>query len=86
MTTVQGDVQPRAPRHLTQTDLAFRWRVSGRTLERWRWQKQGPTYVKVGGRVVYRLTDVVSFEKAQLRDPTRPPDPFFTGVPARSGP
>ena len=27
----------------------------------------GPAYIKVGGRVVYRLEDVVAYEMAQLR-------------------
>jgi hypothetical protein len=53
-------------RHLHQEDVARRWRISARTLERWRWLKQGPAYLKVGGRVVYRLSDVEAYEKAQL--------------------
>src|SRR4051812_48325576 len=36
-------------RHLTQLDLARRWRISPRTLERWRWLRQGPAYLKLGG-------------------------------------
>lgn len=68
---------PPATRHLMQTDLAGRWRVSERTLERWRWRKLGPPYLKVGGRVVYRLADVLVFEKAQLRAPDARDDPFF---------
>jgi hypothetical protein len=35
-------------------------------LERWRWLKQGPDYLKVGGRVIYRLEDIEAFEAAQL--------------------
>ena len=54
--------------HLTQIELAKRWRISPRTLERWRWQKLGPQYLKVGGRVVYRLEDVEAFEAAKLRE------------------
>jgi hypothetical protein len=69
---------PATTRHLNQTELAGRWRVSERTLERWRWRKIGPSYLKVGGRVVYRLVDVLAFEKARLLGPTRPADPFFT--------
>ena len=40
-------------RHLRQKDLAERWHVSPRTLERWRWLGRGPRFLKVGGRVVY---------------------------------
>jgi Helix-turn-helix domain len=51
--------------HLNQIELARRWRVSPRTLERWRWLNQGPPYLKLGGRVVYRLADIEAFEAAQ---------------------
>ena len=50
---------------LTQGELANRWRISPRTLERWRWLRTGPAYIKVGGRVVYALTDVEAYEAAQ---------------------
>ena len=66
-------------RHLTQTDLANRWQISERTLERWRWRKLGPPYIKVVGRVVYCLTDVLAYEVAQRRTPERA-DPFFRKV------
>lgn len=56
--------QPR--RHLNQIDLARRWRISPRTLERWRWLGQGPTFLKLGGRVAYRIEDVESFEAASV--------------------
>lgn len=55
-----------AVRHLTQLDVARRWRISPRTLERWRWIGGGPQYLRVGGRVVYRLADIEAFEQAQL--------------------
>ena len=53
-------------RHLNQIQLSRRWSISPRTLERWRWLKEGPRYLKIGGRVVYRLEDVEQFETAQL--------------------
>lgn len=56
-----------AIQHINQTELSRRWRLSPRTLERWRQQGTGPQYLKVGGRVVYRLTDIVTFEAEQLR-------------------
>ena len=55
-------------RHLNQIDLSRRWSISPRTLERWRWLKAGPQYLKIGGRVVYRLEDVEAFETAQIKD------------------
>ena len=37
---------------MTQKELADRWTISHRTLERWRWAGEGPAYMKLGGRVV----------------------------------
>ena len=59
-----------ATKHLNQIDLAARWNISHRTLERWRWTGEGPLYVKLGGRVVYRLEDVEAFEREQIRAST----------------
>jgi hypothetical protein len=52
--------------HLNQKDLAKRWLISPRTLEQWRWQGRGPRYLKIGGRVVYRLSDIELFESARI--------------------
>jgi predicted site-specific integrase-resolvase len=51
---------------LTQKELARRWSISHRTLERWRWIGEGPHYLKLGGRVIYRLEDITAFEAAAL--------------------
>lgn len=59
--------------HLDQNELAQRWRTSPRTLEQWRWQGRGPRYLKIGGRVVYRLSDVKAFEAASLHANTNGP-------------
>lgn len=48
--------------HLNQVELAARWKISPRTLERWRWTGEGPAFIKIGGRVVYRLEEVEGFE------------------------
>ncbi len=56
-----------ATQHLNQTQLAARWNISPRTLERWRWIGDGPRYLKIGGRVVYRLEDIEAYEAGQLR-------------------
>ena len=53
---------------LSQIDLAARWRISPRTLERWRWIGDGPRFMKLGGRVIYRVEDVLAFEQQELRD------------------
>lgn len=57
-------------RHLTQNQLAERLSVSPRTLERWRWLGQGPRFLKLGGRVAYRIVDVEAFEVEQIRQST----------------
>jgi len=57
-------------RHLNQVELSRRWSISPRTLERWRWLGQGPRYLKIGGRVVYRLEDIEAFEAQQVRTST----------------
>jgi len=51
------------PTYLNQQELADRWRLSPRTLERWRWLKTGPNYIKIGGKVTYALTDVEAYER-----------------------
>ncbi len=48
---------------LNQSRLANRWQISARTLERWRWKGEGPAFVKIGGRVVYRLEEIVAYEQ-----------------------
>lgn len=55
--------------HLNQKGLAERWCISPRTLERWRWLGEGPAYLKIGGRVVYRLKDIEAFESARRQPP-----------------
>ena len=59
--------------HFSQLELASRWRISHRTLERWRWSGEGPRFIKLGGRVVYRLADIEQFEADQLRCSTAAP-------------
>ena len=57
-------------RHLNQIDLYRRWNISHRTLERWRWVGEGPQFLKIGGRVLYRLEDVEAYEAQQIRAST----------------
>jgi hypothetical protein len=58
---------PQPVHHLNQIELSRRWKVSPRTLERWRWLGQGPRFMKLGGRVAYRLEDVEAFSFAKSR-------------------
>jgi predicted site-specific integrase-resolvase len=57
-------------KHLNQRQLADRWDVSEATLERWRSEGIGPVFLKLQGRVLYRLEDVESFESDSLRKST----------------
>jgi hypothetical protein len=62
-----SDARPPAfTKHLNQIELSRRWCVSPRTLERWRWLKVGPAYLRAGGRIVYRLEDIEDYEQANL--------------------
>ena len=63
-----GQRDTTAVRHINQRQLAARWDVSVRTLERWRSQGKGPPYLKLVGHVAYRLMDVEAFEDAQRKE------------------
>jgi hypothetical protein len=54
---------------LTVTQLAERWKlqVTIATLATWRSRGNGPPYVKIGGKVLYRLADVEGYEKKNTR-------------------
>jgi hypothetical protein len=67
-------------RHLNQVDLARRWNLSPRTLENLRWRKQGPPFVKLSRRVVYRLEDIEAYERERICLASMPSAP-----PARNG-
>ena len=57
-------------KHLNQRQLADRWDVSEATLERWRSEGIGPVFLKLQGRVLYRLGDIEAFEADSLRKST----------------
>jgi hypothetical protein len=69
-TPLQQDEEPFGESlcHITQAELARRWRISPRTLERWRWLDTGPAYLKLGGTVTYRIEDVLTHEAAQRHE------------------
>jgi hypothetical protein len=57
-------------KHLNQSELADRWYVCQGTLERWRSEGIGPVFMKLQGRVLYRLEDLEAFEFESLRKST----------------
>lgn len=61
-TPAPQDIPSVAQVYLTQRDLCLRWRLSGRTLERWRAEDAGPAWYVIGGSIRYRLEDIEEFE------------------------
>lgn len=57
-------------KHLNQRQLAERWDISEASLERWRTEGIGPLYLKLQGRVLYRLEDVEQYEANCLHKST----------------
>ena len=57
-------------RYLRPNELADRWHISWKTLARWRWTGDGPRFLKVSGKVLYRIEDVEAFEAAHVRSCT----------------
>lgn len=47
---------------LTQRELEARWKLSGRTLERWRAEDHGPPWVIIGGSIRYLFSEIEEFE------------------------
>jgi len=54
---------------LTVAELTTRWRgqVKPATLATWRSRGGGPTFTKIGGRVLYSLKDVQAYEARNRR-------------------
>jgi hypothetical protein len=71
--------------HINQRQLAKRWNVSPRTLERWRWLARGPVFLKLGGRVVYRLEDIENYEANHLQADTNGSLPTASAQTKRDG-
>jgi len=52
--------------HLTPTQVAKRLCITEGTLERWRTSGIGPIYIRLPGRVRYRLEDIEAYERRFL--------------------
>ena len=55
---------------MNQVELADRWGLSEACLERWRCEGIGPVFLKIRGRVLYRMEDIEAFEADSLRKST----------------
>lgn len=61
-------VLPRSERRvLKEQELADRWGISIKTLQRWRCLALGPRFLKLGNRVGYRLEDIEQYERQVSR-------------------
>ncbi len=50
------------PSFLRERELASRWQMSTRTLQRWRAENYGPAYVRIGGAIRYLMDDILAYE------------------------
>lgn len=81
------------PRYLRTSEAARFVGLSGRTLEKHRCYGTGPTYSKIGGRVVYRIEDLQTWVQRgatqstsdTTTDPVRPAKPHAATAPAYRG-
>lgn len=71
---VQPGRHPGAPQRLgttsiaiDETELATRWKLSVKTVRRWRQINLGPIFCKFGSRVVYLVSEVEAYERHVAR-------------------
>jgi hypothetical protein len=59
---------------LTPEEVAARYKnaVSTKTLSNWRSAGTGPKFTKVGGKVLYALSDLAAWESERTRSETNP--------------
>jgi hypothetical protein len=51
---------------MNENELATRWNISPKTLQRWRSEGRGPRFMKMSKRVVYPIDEVLDFESQGL--------------------
>ena len=55
---------------INENELAQRWGVSPKTLQRWRCEGRGPRYLKLSKRVTYLMEDVLAYEMESMHTAT----------------
>ena len=55
---------------MDETELATRWKLSVKTVRRWRQIDLGPVFCKLGSRVVYLVSEVEAYERRVSRNST----------------
>lgn len=69
----RNPVAPQAngmPKFLTEEQLAERWVISPKALQKWRLTGEGPIFVKIGSRVRYSIDEIEKFEACAVRRST----------------
>jgi predicted DNA-binding transcriptional regulator AlpA len=66
LTAMPAQGAPFERRVLSETELAHRWGVSPKTLQRWRTEGRGPKYLKLSKRVTYPLEAITEYERCAL--------------------
>ena len=61
--TPESEPQVNTSLALTETELAIRWNLSNKTLQRWRSDGIGPIFCKLGSRVMYLVRDIQNYER-----------------------
>ena len=59
----ESELQVNTSLALTETELAIRWNLSNKTLQRWRSDGIGPIFCKLGSRVMYLVRDIQNYER-----------------------
>lgn len=55
---------------INENELAERWGLSPKTLQRWRSEGRGPRYLKLSKRVTYLMEDILAFEMESMHSAT----------------
>ena len=55
---------------LDEQELSQRWGLSVKTLRRWRQEKLGPIFCKMGARVTYLISEIEAYERRVSRHST----------------
>jgi hypothetical protein len=55
-------------KRFTETELARRWQITTRTLQKWRRNEKGPAFLLIGEHtVLYREEDIRAYELSNLQ-------------------
>ena len=55
---------------LTQDEVSNMLDLAVPTLRKWRWEGKGPKFVKLGGRILYRESDIWAYINENVKSST----------------